>query len=143
MIGTQAGDADTGVQAQRFALIVEDPSRPDLLQQAFGETKRRFLILADEHDEFITAPASDDVLGAGDTAAAGGKGLEGAIADMVTMGIVDGLEAIDIEQQQRDPAASPLRPGDLAFRQRSELELKVPHAQTRETMEEGRLMFQT
>jgi hypothetical protein len=99
--------------------------------------------LTDEHDEFITALASNDVLGAGDTAATGGKGLEGAIADMVTMGIVDGLEAIDIEQQQRDPAASPLRPGDLAFSQRSELELKVPHAQTREEREEGRLMFQT
>ena len=75
VIGTQAGDVDTGVQAHRPALIVEGLGRPDLLQQAFGE--------------------ANHVLGAGDTATAGGKGLEGAITNMMTVAIIDGLEAID------------------------------------------------
>src|SRR6185437_12481024 len=63
-----------------------------------------------EHDdEFIAAHAYDDVVRAGRGANPLRHGLQQLVAGLVTAGVVDVLEAIEIEKEHREHGAAALR----------------------------------
>jgi len=74
------------------------------LVEAFGDTGRipyRLDIFCND-DEFVAAEPTDGVAGSADGSNAIGDGHQQFVADEVTETVVDGLEAIDVEEEYRE-----------------------------------------
>src|SRR5262245_62015415 len=71
------------------------------------------------HDEFISAIPAADIVGAEPLAQRAGDRLERLVARAVPVPIVDRLEVVEINHQQRQLNSASLRPRQLARRVRS------------------------
>ena len=62
-----------------------------------------------QHHEFVAAQPRYGVLGAHHAADAFSELREQAVADRMAIGIVDGLEAVEVQEQQSETRTDPLR----------------------------------
>ena len=82
---------------------------------ADGQRVAVALHAVEEDDELVTAEAGDQVVGSQDRADALGDLAEQVVADVVAAGVVDQLEAVDVEEEEGDVGAVPTGPGQCLF----------------------------
>ena len=84
----------------------------EALDQAVGDVGDALLRrhVAEQEQELVAADAGDDVLAARHRLQALADLLEDEVADRVAVGVVDRLEAVEVDEQQGEPAARWRRP---------------------------------
>lgn len=104
-VAGKQGDADARCDHQ--PLLGELHRFRQFSQQAFGDVAGMLLGIrpADQHGEFVAAEARHAILGAHAMAQPLGHVLQDEVAGIVAMGIVDRLEVIQVDQQQRHAVA--------------------------------------
>ena len=68
--------------------------------------------MVEDDDELVSADACDQIARPGGRAEAPGHGEEQLVAQAVTVTVVDELEAVDVEEEERDEAPVLLRTGE-------------------------------
>ena len=66
-----------------------------------------------DHDELVPAESGHRVVGTDDLVEAAGEHLEQLVSGGVAMGVVDVLEAIEVEEQHRGGGSLPLADGQV------------------------------
>ncbi|KAG1084679.1 hypothetical protein G6F40_014419 [Rhizopus arrhizus] len=98
-----AGHADAGGQCQYLSIGQGHRRLCDLPAQAFGNHfGLRFAGRDQHHHEFFAAIAEQIIAAAGELAEQARHVLQRAVAGIMAVAVVDGLEMIQIEQQQRE-----------------------------------------
>ena len=116
--GLGAGDQALGVavvrvqrdahRARQVHLLRAQPvGLADGVDRAFGQSRQRFALglLGQQHREHVAARARQHVLGLHQPAQAPARALEQLVADEVAVGGVDGLEAVEVDEHQRQALA--------------------------------------
>src|SRR5581483_4958396 len=108
-------DRDGGTQpGERVSDAGRDPFREGVGLGAAGVGK---------HDnELVASDPGSEIAGAQPLLNRSGDGLQGSIATLVSVGVVDRLEVVQVEQQERERFAVAVGSGDLPL----ELAAKVP-----------------
>ncbi|KAG1557856.1 hypothetical protein G6F50_012573 [Rhizopus delemar] len=102
-VAVMAGHADAGGQCQYQAIGQGHRRLCDLPAQAFGNHfGLRFAGRDQHHHEFFAAIAEQIIAAAGELAEQARHVLQRAVAGIMAVAVVDGLEMIQIEQQQRE-----------------------------------------
>ncbi len=107
-IATVDGDADAGGETRRFIVVGQDFA--DTVGHAVGFG---FLRLRENQGEFVTAIARGGIDGPTVNAENISKATDGAAADEMTVAVIDGFQAIQIEKQDSERAAGAV--GALGF----------------------------
>jgi hypothetical protein len=104
--GACDGQADRRGDEARLPVEIDRGSQRG--GQAFGDAQRLGLPrdVGDQDGELVTAEAGDDVLGAQRGGQAARDGLQQAVAGAVAERVVDELEVVDVDEQDRDVADS-------------------------------------
>ena len=102
------------VTASRSPPSLVRPSSCDLLAQALAEDARAVLVdAADEHGELLAAVARQHVLGAQGVVEHADDRAQHVVADEVAVRVVELLEVVDVEHEQRQRLGVALGEADL------------------------------
>ena len=112
MIGFRRGtgegeqtDAHAGADTddQRLAVDLEVDGPADRVHQTIGQCFRALAAIAfttDQHEKFIASQAADDIVATQGVSESFADDAQDLVADMVTMAVIDGLEAIQVDEQR-------------------------------------------
>ena len=105
-------DADTGLDVEADSF--EDERRGQLGTDAPAESLRVYGIgdVRQQDDELVAAEPGDAVAFAQDACQARADLLQQQVTVVMAERVVDLLEAVEVEQQERDPAPGPVGPPD-------------------------------
>lgn len=78
-----------------------------------GRGARARIDVAEQHQEFVATGAGDDILEAHRAGQAPAHLGKQQIARRMTQGVIDDLEAVEIDGEDRKAAVTPLRPADF------------------------------
>ena len=100
-------EADADARADRAILPLNRDRLGERLQDVARHFRgdRRLADVLQQHDELVAAEPRDDVAGPDAAAQARGGGPQHRVAGLVTERVVDDLEAIEIDEQNGEPAA--------------------------------------
>ena len=98
-------DDDADARAERERAVGDGRRQREPLEQALGEGDGELLAALDEHGELVAAEARDGVARARDLLEARGDLQQQLIADVVAEVVVDLLEAVEVDEQQRERLA--------------------------------------
>jgi hypothetical protein len=101
------------------------------LAQAFGcDACPGLCCVTEPHDELLATPAADEIAPPCDALDGRGDPLEDEVAGLVAVGVVDVLEVIDVQEEDRQSMTVPLRAMDLPVHRVAE-RAPVPEARER------------